>query len=355
MTKQPTTRQQLYDRIRESSQDEVIIDEMIRLGFWPQAGTLPDDPADEIRQRGLLESRTRELRARARQLAAVDRLKREARQKRMKESKARRVANKERRLAERAARAAAWRENQRTDITYLGHGVSGGLSERTSDSQKLARFDLPHLAEPADLATAMGITIPALRFLSYARAASEKSHYHCFTIAKKSGGRRQISAPMPRLKTAQSWIDNHILAKLPVHEAANGFVHSRSIVTNALPHVGRAVVINVDLKDFFPTVTYPRVKGVFQSLGYSEAIATILALLTTEPNRQQIELDGRHFFVATSQRRLPQGAPSSPAITNRICRRLDHRLTVIAKTLQFRYTRYADDLAFSSETADSGA
>ena len=88
-------------------------------------------------------------------------------------------------------------------------------------------------------------------------------------------------------------------------------------------------------RTFFPTVTYCRVNGVFARLGYSEAIATILALLTTEPEVDEVTLDDRTYFVAKSDRRLPQGAPTSPALTNRICRRLDHRLTVIGKVSRF--------------------
>jgi retron-type reverse transcriptase len=119
-------------------------------------------------------------------------------------------------------------------------------------------------------------------------------------------------------------------------------------VSNATAHVGADVVVNLDLKDFFPTVTYRRIRGVFRKLGYSEQIATLLALLCSEPNVDKVELDGRTYYVSRGERFLPQGAPTSPALTNLLCRRLDARLRRVAEQLHFRYSRYADDLTFSA-------
>ena len=156
---------------------------------------------------------------------------------------------------------------------------------------------------------------------------------------------------MPRLKQAQHWILGQILDKVALHSGAHGFRNDRNIVTNAAPHANRGLVINLDLKDFFPTVTYPRVWGIFKSLGYSPSISTILALLCTEPDVDEVEMDGKRWFVARGERHLPQGAPTSPALTNILCRRLDARLTGVANKHDFRYTRYADDLTFSAANA----
>lgn len=153
---------------------------------------------------------------------------------------------------------------------------------------------------------------------------------------------------MPNLKQAQHWILTNILNKLEIHEAAHGFCQKRSIITNATPHVGADVVINFDLKDFFPSISYKRVKGLFQSFGYSEAAATIFALLCTAADVEKLQLDGKTYYVAPGDRHLPQGSPASPAISNLLCRRLDKRLTGMAENLGFRYTRYADDLTFSA-------
>lgn len=153
---------------------------------------------------------------------------------------------------------------------------------------------------------------------------------------------------MPKLKEAQRWILINILNKLELHEAAHGFRRDRSIVSNAQPHLRQDVIINFDLKDFFPSISYRRVKGLFQSLGYSEAVATIFGLLCTELEVEELELDGKTYYVALRDRHLPQGSPASPAITNLLCRRLDRRLTLMADNLGFTYTRYADDLTFSA-------
>ena len=353
MSSPPTSRQELYDRIRESSRDEVILEEMIRLGFWPRAGKVPNDPGEEIRRRGELERKLRELRAEASRLGNIDALKRDARKRRMAESRRKRKDNKERRLDERKQRAAAWRAKQQEEIGYLGTGVSAGLADESPDRGKLAHNRLPELATAREVAAAMAISVGELRFLAFSRKVSRKSHYVRFTIAKKSGGQRLISAPMQRLKQAQSWILANILAGLPLHDAAHGFRHQRSIVSNARPHVGAEVVVNLDLQDFFPTVSYPRVKGMFRQLGYGEAVATIFALLCTEPETVAVELDGETFYVAVGERFLPQGAPTSPAITNRICRRLDYRLTVAGERLGFCYTRYADDMSFSAASVSN--
>lgn len=347
-----TTRQELYDRIRESSKDHVILEEMIRLGFWPQRGTLPEDPADDIRREVELQNQLNALRTEASRLGDIERLRREARKRRLLESREKRKATKERRLRERRERKRAWARAKAKDITFIGTGYSAGLLERSGDVGRLAKFDLPSLHTPAELAEAMGIEIAELRFLTFARQVSRVSHYARFRIPKKTGGERLISAPMPRLKKAQHWVLRNICDRLSVHQAAHGFRAERSIVSGARPHVGAAVVVNVDLKDFFPTVGYPRVRGMFRSLGYSEAVATLLALLCTEPAVEVVELDGETWYVGTGERALPQGAPTSPAITNRICRRMDHRLTVAAKKLGFAYTRYADDLSFSSKSGD---
>jgi RNA-directed DNA polymerase len=108
------------------------------------------------------------------------------------------------------------------------------------------------------------------------------------------------------------------------------------------------VAINLDLENFFPSISYRRVKGIFGSLGYSEAVSTIFGLICTESDLTQIEMDGRNYYIAQTERHLPQGAPSSPALTNILCRRLDRRLQGLANSRGFTYTRYADDLTFST-------
>jgi len=97
----------------------------------------------------------------------------------------------------------------------------------------------------------------------------------------------------------------------------------------------------------FPSITFPRVRSVFQRLGYSPAVATILALLCTECPRKQVEYAGQEYHVAVGPRGLPQGACTSPGLSNQVGRRLDKRLGGLARKLGLTYTRYADDMTFS--------
>jgi RNA-directed DNA polymerase len=349
-------RQELYDRIRSSSKDAVVLEEMIRLGFWPARGAAPDDPAEEIHEAAELERQLGALRTEQSRLHNIEALKKALRKQRLEASKQSQQETKARRERERLARAAAWKERVGREIGYLGPGVSAGLSQTQCDEAKLARFGLPRLETAEQIAAAMGVAVSALRFLAFSRSTSLVTHYIRFEIPKKTGGTRRISAPMPRLKRAQRWILDHILDKVALHDTAHGFRKQRSIVSNARPHVGADVVLNLDLEDFFPTLEYRRIRGMFRGLGYGEAAATIFALITSEPEVDEIDLDGQIFHVANGARRLPQGAPTSPAITNIVCRRMDARLAGAARKLGFTYTRYADDLTFSGpRTADAGA
>ena len=245
------------------------------------------------------------------------------------------------------------KQRKATDIIFLGRGVSRGLADRRANVEKLQAAGLPVLASPADVASAMGLSISRLRWLAFHSDASEVSHYVRFTVPKKSGGVRELAAPHRNLAAAQRWIFENILQGLQTHLAAHGFVKGRSIRTNAHLHVGQHVVVNVDLENFFPTITFNRVRGAFEHLGYSPAVATILALLTTESPRREVEYAGSRFHVAIGPRALPQGACTSPALSNLISRRLDSRLTGIAAKLGWRYTRYADDMSFSADEAAS--
>lgn len=248
----------------------------------------------------------------------------------------------------RAARAAEVARRRAEDIVFLGRGVSAGLRDRRSLVERLEQLGLPVLSTPADVARALGIEIPQLRWLAFHSEAAERTHYVYFDVPKRSGGTRHLAAPHERLAAAQQWILTSILERLPVEEPAHGFVKARSTVTNASPHVGQHVVVNLDLSDFFPSIGFRRVRGVFRRLGYSEAVATVLALLCTEAPRRVVEYDGRRYFVAVGERALPQGACTSPALSNQVARKLDRRLRGMAARRGWTYTRYADDLTFSA-------
>jgi hypothetical protein len=267
---------------------------------------------------------------------------------------------KERKKAEakerRALRRLAWEAYVATHISHLGPGV------HWEDSTDPDRFDppgreerakalgLPPLAGAEDVANALELPVARLRWLSFHRDVDTGTHYRRWQIPKRDGSPRTIAAPKRELKRAQRWALRTIFDKFPVHGAAHGFLANRSIVTNASAHAGADVIVKVDIKDFFPTITWRRVRGLLRKAGMAEGPATLIALLATEAPREVVQFRGKILYVASGPRALPQGAPTSPAITNAICLRLDRRMSGLARTLGFRYTRYADDLTLSWRT-----
>ena len=339
------TRQQLYDKIKETSKDEYILSEMQRLGYWKEDAQ-PTLAESLIKRRGDLQ---RQINALSSQITDPQAALKAIHQERMAAARQQRIDTKVKREVERYHRAQVWHENQQNHIHYLGDaaGFKPSAADDVSDAERLNSLGLPVYSNAAELAAGMGITLNELRFLTYSNQVSRVCHYQHFAMQKKSGGTRLISAPMPRLKRLQYWVLDNILQALELTEQAHGFVTGRSIVSNAQPHLAQKVVINMDLKDFFPTVTYPRIKGTFAQLGYNNEVASLLALLCSEADTQTVEMDGQRYYLNSTSRRLPQGAPTSPALSNVICRTLDKRLQGLATKHGFAYTRYADDLTFS--------
>jgi RNA-directed DNA polymerase len=212
----------------------------------------------------------------------------------------------------------------------------------------------------------LGVTSGELRWFADLKGLAYKNnrpllcHYHYRVLAKQSGGLRLIEAPKPRLKAMQRQILARILERVPPHPAAHGFIKGRSIRTFVAPHVGRRVVLRMDLQDFFPSFGGARIEGVFRTLGYPETVADLLGGICTNvaprdvwtqagAETDAVQLRQAHSVYARPHR--PQGAPTSPALANICGYRLDCRLAGLAKSVGAEYTRYADDLAFSSNDA----
>ncbi len=157
----------------------------------------------------------------------------------------------------------------------------------------------------------------------------QEDFYQEFEITGKRGKIRTICAPSRSLKIRQQWILSHILNQIPVAECCEGFRKNHSICTNARKHIGYAQSLNLDLKDFFPTITQGSVFQIFQEMGYSRDAAEYLAVLCCH------------------DKKLPQGAPTSPCLANIVCRKMDEQLMKFAAEQKLVYTRYADDLSFS--------
>lgn len=154
--------------------------------------------------------------------------------------------------------------------------------------------------------------------------------YFARAIKKRSGGTRTLHVPDPRTKTLQRAILRRLLARLRVHPAVHGFEPGRSIVTNAREHVGQKLIVKVDIKDFFPSTRQQEVVRYFQWIGWDRACAELLARLCCHEGG------------------LPQGAPTSPRLSNLVNGRLDGLLQKYASRCRAKYTRYADDITFST-------
>lgn len=195
-----------------------------------------------------------------------------------------------------------------------------------------------------------------LKGLGYKNHRSRLRHYHYRVLTKQFGSVRLIEAPKPRLKEIRRQILAGILEKVPSHAAAHGFLKEHSFKTFTAPHVGQRVVLRMDVRDFFASIAGTRIQTVFRTLGYPESVADLLGGLCTNAapadiwNRLGLDVDPAQLKEARelySRPHLPQGAPTSPALANLCAFKIDCRLTGLAKSLDSKYTRYADDLAFS--------
>lgn len=231
-----------------------------------------------------------------------------------------------------------------------------------------SRWPVPTLATTNALARWLELTPSDLAWLADERALERRApdealrHYRYGWHGKPSGGHRLIEAPKPRLRAIQRRILHEILDLVPPHEAAHGFRRGRSALTHARAHEGRAVVVRLDLADFFPSIGAARVRALFRAFGYPDDVAHLLACLCTNvappwsmppglpPTASHRDVKQRHDLLARARtRHLPQGAPTSPAIANLCARRADVRLAALAKRMGAIYTRYADDLVFSGD------
>ena len=225
---------------------------------------------------------------------------------------------------------------------------------RDGDVGRLDRFNLPVFHTPEELTNWIGLPLNRLAWLvhrfSGGRPETESAaHYHFHWVKKRLGGSRLIESPKSVLKTVQSKILRELLDLVPVHGTSHGFVRGRSILTNAHPHVGQAILLKFDLANFYTTVSFARVVAIFRSLGYSREVAIWLGLLTTSalPGNVSFQNQGPYALVPYLRRHLPQGAPTSPALANLSAFGMDIRLSGLAKSFGATYTRYADDLTIS--------
>src|SRR5262245_57175052 len=214
---------ELYRRIVQQTDERTLLGRMRVHGFWPANQGLPDDRPAEARERANIEAEMARLRSQYAVIRDPDKALNVERKRRWEESKKRRAERKAERAREAEHRRKEYDAFRKANLVHAGAGVSGGLQERTSDVAALQRRQLPVLHDGPDVARAMGIALSSLLWLTYHRKSATVVHYRRYSIAKKTGGLRHISAPRPALKKAQQWVQENILARLEVTSQAHGF------------------------------------------------------------------------------------------------------------------------------------
>ena len=181
---QPRTRQELYDLIKESGKQEVILEEMKRLGIWEDNQEKPSLAELLLTRQSELRKEISGLVAKQRKVADPEKLLQQYRKKRLEESRVKQKENREKRAQEKVEKAAAWNQRKSKEILYLGDDISVGLADKKSNPAQLQKFQLPDFADAAALATAMQTEVGQLRFLAYNRRVTKVSHYQRFYMQK---------------------------------------------------------------------------------------------------------------------------------------------------------------------------
>jgi RNA-directed DNA polymerase len=193
----------------------------------------------------------------------------------------------------------------------------------------LKNIGLPAMTSLKDFANEIRLSAGKVRYL----CARATYLYKTYDLPKVGGSFRTIAQPSRELKAVQSWILRNILDKLSSSSCSKGFEKGTSILDNARPHIGSNYVLTIDLENFFPNVEASNVFGVFSSIGYNKEMCILLTNLCVYKGG------------------LPQGAPTSPKLSNLVCAKLDARIQGYAGPKGIVYTRYADDMTFSARTA----
>lgn len=236
------------------------------------------------------------------------------------------------------------RELFRKHALKLGRDIAL-IENLESYSETLLEKGLPVIFSPQHWSLMMGQDYKDIQKILNARESS----YIEFGIKKRLGGVRYIRAPKNEIKSIQYWIKEFILDKLTFPDYVTAYQKGRSIITNATPHIKQELIIKFDLKNYFDSITQYKVYGLFRLIGYNKAVSIDLAkACCVQPSKKTegllIETSiGNDEMLGV----LPQGAPTSPAISNLAAFRLDIRLNEYAKKNGYKYTRYADDLTFS--------
>jgi RNA-directed DNA polymerase len=189
-------------------------------------------------------------------------------------------------------------------------------------------YNLTHLSK---------LTAIKRNYIIQAAVSSKHSqaYYRMFVVNKKNGGKRIIHEPLPNLKKIQYWILQNILSNINISSYTKAYIQKRGLKQNIRFHRKQKKVLNLDIKDFFPSISHDQVETVFKAVGYSHTVSKYLTKLC---------------LLGDS---LPQGAPTSPFISNIIMKPFDDEVSEFARSQNINYTRYADDMTFSGDFDES--
>ena len=226
--------------------------------------------------------------------------------------------------------------------------TSRRISFRKRAAMTPSPWPVPSLSTSAALAEWLGVALNELDWLAdcqgrLATGPAKLQHYTYRWLAKRTGKARLLEMPKQRLKAIQRRILHEILDCIPPHDAAHGYRRGRSIASFVACHTGRGIVLRFDLREFFPSIRASRVHALFTKAGYPRLVSRLLTALCTTVASYEFA----PAYDIYRSRHLPQGAPTSPALANLCAYRLDCRLAGLARKIEAKYTRYADDLAFS--------
>ena len=335
-------------RIKQVGKRAFEVEEMLRLGFLEPSDLNVEEfekAAKDLKNvRNKLEKTNIEIESLNNVEIAIDKI----RSKRIKEVKIKAELRKTNKEKEKKLRLEQNKKNRIEFPKFLGREVSNRLEFNGGNEERLKRNGLPKINSFTELASLLGLEPKILQWLTYNREDSSVDHYTRFYISKRSGGERLISSPKPTLRKAQNWILKEILEKIKLHPAAMAFRSGVSVLDNASLHTRKEIVLRIDIKDFFPSIVFPRVRGFFESLGYNPGISSVLALICTDSPRVLLNQQNKSYFVEVGKRCLPQGACTSPNLANLITNNLDKRISAYADKSKWIYSRYADDLILST-------
>lgn len=226
---------------------------------------------------------------------------------------------------------------------FTEKALKNGYSEENifrclSYSENLSKKNLPIIYNSYHLAGVVGYKHSYLT-----RSIMSTSYfYRHFKIKKKNGKFRTISEPLPSLKEIQYFILQEILYKIQVSKYCKSYIPKKKFKEYLRYHVNEKQVLTLDIEDFFPSITYKFIYNLFLKLGYAKDVSIYLANLCT-----YIKKDKNSTTSSSSKRFLPQGAPTSPYLSNLILKEFDDEIAQYCTKEKIKYTRYADDMAFS--------